>query len=197
MSEDTITAVAPRVRPRPRTRLVPVPRPEPPRAEALETLSLPPGLDEDILPPGALPRSEDQVRVDIIRVARDLGREYRQRGVVLRMDAAAIPAMQLRLIEYAEAVLAGRMDPRGLAPEVVRHGAALGEILARFLGASWSNLTTSEPARWQMHVPPLTKINPVARVHQFLLHRAREQDLVGCFQQLETESRRASHVTLV
>jgi hypothetical protein len=200
-SEDTATFVAPR--PARRMRLVrvsppsPTARPEPPVAELVENLSVPPDLDEEAFPPGAMPRSEEQVRIDIIRVARDLGREYGRRGCVLRVDAAGVETMQRHLCDCADAVLAGRLDPRVLAPQLVRHGAVLGEILARYLGAQWSNLTAPQPAQWQMTVPPHTQVSPVARVHRFLLERGREQDLIGFFRQLEVASQRASHVTLV
>ena len=218
-SEDTVTAVSPRLRAR--TRLVPLPRPEagsesrpseppPPPvrermptlrpearlAELVENLSLPPELSEDMLPKGALPIGEAQIRLAIVRVARELGREYRERGRVLRTDAAAVEAMQRHLCDCAEAVLAGHMDPRRLAPEIARHGALLGEILARRLDATWSNLTAGQPALWLMSVHPFTEVSPVARVHRYVLQRGREQDLVGWFLQLDAASRRASHVTL-
>jgi hypothetical protein len=218
-AEDTVTVVSPRLRAR-STRLVrvatPMPRstpseptveayrprmatlrPESRLAELVENLSLPPGLTEDMLPLGVLPQGEEQIRVAIVRIARDLGREYRQRGRVLRTDAAAVEAMQRHLSDCADAVLAGRTDPRTLAPEIARHGALLGEILVCRLGATWSNLAAGQPALWQMTVPPFPEVSPVARVHRYLLRRNREQDLVGFFLELDAASRRASHVTFV
>lgn len=160
-------------------------------SELVESLPLPAGLREDMLPVGARPRGPEQVRIAIIRVARELGRDYRlHRGCLLRTDAAAIEILQRHLLGCASGVLAGRMDARSLAPEVARHGALFGEILARRLGATWADLSGDQPGEWRMSVPPSTVVNPIARVHRFLLVRNREQDLVGFFLDLDAASRR-------
>jgi hypothetical protein len=203
--DDSITEVRPIVRaaPRPVARVVAEPVAEPPAfplalvrrrgprvSELVESLSLPTGLREDMLPQGARPRDHDQVRIAIVRVARELGREYRTRhGCLLRTDAAAIEALQRHLLARASEVLAGRMDARSLAPELARHGALFGEILARRLDATWIDLSGDQPGQWRMSVPPATPVQPIARVHRFLLQRNREQDLVGFFLDLDAASR--------
>jgi hypothetical protein len=168
-------------------------RPGPRLPEIVESLSLPPGLREDMLPVGARPRDEEQVRIAIVRVARELGRDFRQnRGYVLRTDAAAVEVIQRHLLACASEAVAGRIDARTLAPEVARYGALFGEILARRLDASWVSLSGYQPGLWQMAVPPSTVLSPIARVHRFLLQRHREQDLVGYFLELDAASRSAS-----
>jgi hypothetical protein len=162
-------------------------------SELVETLSLPPGLREDMLPVGARPLDHDQVRIAIVRVARELGRDYRQqRGCLLRTDAAAVEILQRHLLRCASEVLAGRMDARTLAPELARHGALFGEILARRLGGTWVDLSGDQPGAWQMSVPPATLVSPIGRIHRFLLQRNREQDLVGFYLDLDAASRSAS-----
>jgi hypothetical protein len=158
-------------------------RPRGPRvSELVETLSLPPGLREDMLDYGARPLDHDQVRIAIVRVARELGREYRQqRGCLLQTDPATIETLQRHLLQCASEALAGRMDARTLAPELARHGALFGEILSRRLGGTWVDLSGDQPGEWRMSVPPTTVVSPIAYVHRFLLQRNREQDLVGFF----------------
>jgi hypothetical protein len=167
--------------------------PAPRLSEVVETLSLPTGLREDMLEVGARPVDHDQVRIAIVRVARDVGREYRQkRGCVLRTDAAAVEILQRHLLTCATEVLAGRMDARTMAPELARHGALFGEILARRLGGTWVDLSGDQPGAWQMSIPPQTVLSPIGRVHRFLLQRNREQDLVGYFLDLDAASRSGS-----
>jgi len=163
---------------------------EPRLAEDVESLSLPSPLREDMLSVGARPEGEDQVRIAIIRVVRGLGHDYRRhRGCVLRTDAAAIEVAQRQLIGLASEVSAGRMDSRALATEVARHGALLGEIVARRLGGDWINISGDHPGLWTMSVPPGTVFTPIGRVHRFLVQRNREQDLVGFFLDLDAASR--------
>ena len=151
-------------------------------SELVESLSLPAGLREDMLAVGARPRGEHQVRIAIVRVARELGRDYRvHRGCVLRTDAAAVETFQRHLLGFASEVLAGRMDARALAPEVARHGALFGEIIARRFDAEWVDVSGDQPGLWQMNAPRCGAFSPIARVHRFLLQRNREQDLVGFF----------------
>ena len=214
--DDSVTEVRPIVRVAPRlvAAAAPVaqveapaaPPPEPPAyplalvrrrgpriSELVETLSLPPDLREDMLEVGARPLDHDQVHIAIIRVARDVGREYRQhRGCLLRTDAAAIEILQRHLLKCASEVLAGRMDARTLAPELARHGALFGEILGRRLGGTWVDLSGDQPGEWRMSVPPTTVVSPIGRVHRFLLQRNREQDLVGFFLDLDAANRSAS-----
>jgi hypothetical protein len=162
-------------------------RPAPRRlSETVELLSLPAGLREDMLPVGQPPRDAAQVRIAIVRMVRELGRDYRRwYGCALRTDAAAIERMQRHLVGHGAEVLAGRMDARSLAPEVVRHGALLGEILARRAGAVWIDVSGEQPALWQMVVPPDVVVSPIGQVHRFLLQGNREQDLVAFYFDLE------------
>jgi hypothetical protein len=206
--DGSITEVRPIVRPGPSpvAAAAPIAHVEPPAfplalvrrrgprvSELVETLSLPDGLREDMLPVGARPLDHEQVRIAIVRVARELGRDYRQQhGCVLRTDAAAIEILQRHLLRCASEVLAGRGDARTLAPELARHGALFGEILARRLGATWVDLSGDQPGAWQMSVPPATVLSPIGRVHRFLLQRNREQDLVGFFLDLDAASRGGS-----
>jgi hypothetical protein len=161
-----------------------------PRAERvasvpIETLPLPGGLRESMLPVGARPRGEEQVRVALVRVARDLARDYRvEYGCRLRTDAASVELLQRYLLLHTDRVLAGRHDPRTLAPAVARHGVVLGEILAHALDARWLDLSGSDPSAWRMFVPTAAFVAPVARVQRFLHRRQREQDLVGFFLEL-------------
>jgi hypothetical protein len=194
--------------PRPAPRLVPPPpptpepRPEPPLAQAIvrwsepvlsedvETLSLPYPLREDMLPVGARPEGAAQTRIAIIRVVRTLGHDYRRhRKCLLRTDVAAIETTQRQLLGLATEVAQGRLDPRALATEVARHGALLGEIVARRLGGVWTDVSGDHPERWSMSVSPCTVFAPIARVHRFLVQRNREQDLVGFFLDLHAANR--------
>ena len=152
----------------------------------MELLSLPSGLREEMLRPGDRPRDAAQVRIAIVRMVRELAKDYRRwYGCALRTDAAAIERMQRHLLGHAAEVLAGRMDARSLAPEVVRHGALLGEIIARRLGAIWFDVSGDQPALWQMVLPPRTTLAPIGRVHRFLLQGSREEDLVAFYFDLE------------
>lgn len=212
--DDSVTEVRPIVRPAARPvpgvvhiEAAPEPSPEhsqayplalvrrrgPQVSELVETLSLPPGLREDMLDYGARPLDHDQVRIAIVRVARELGREYRQRrGCLLMTDPATIETLQRHLLQCASEALAGRMDARTLAPELARHGALFGEILGRRLGGTWVDLSGDQPGEWRMSVPPTTVVSPIAHVHRFLLQRNREQDLVGFFLDLDAANRSAS-----
>jgi hypothetical protein len=161
------------------------PAPQRPQPVAIESLPLPPGLREDMLPRGKRPVGATEVRIAIVRLARELARDYRiAYGCTLRTEPASIEHLQRHLLGHAAEVLSGRIDSRTMAPELVRHGVVLGEILTYALGATWLDLSGDHPQAWQMMVPPGTMICPVARVHRFLLQRNREQDLVGFFLQL-------------
>jgi hypothetical protein len=150
--------------------------------EPIESLSLPGGLVESMLPPGARPVGDQQMRIAMVRLARDLGRDYaRWYGRSLATNVESIERMQRHLLGYAGEVLAGRMEARSLAPELVRHGVLLGEILARVLGGEWLDVSGDQPASWRMMVPPSRVVSPVARVHQFLIERNRGEDLVEFF----------------
>jgi len=140
---------------------------------------------------GARPEGAAQIRIAIVRVVRTLGRDYRRhRSCVLRTDAAAIEITQRQLIAFAMEASAGRMDARTLATEVARHGALLGEIVARRLGGDWTDVSGDHPGQWKMSVPAGDVFTPIGRVHRFVVQRNREQDLVGFFLDLDAASRR-------
>jgi hypothetical protein len=156
--------------------------------EPVETLSLPDGLREDMLPYGAAPSDEHQTRLWIIRIVRDLGREYRATyGVELRTDASAIERMQAHLVT-AVARLAGCAETV-FARELVRHGLLLGEILVRYVGASWTDLGNPRPWKWDLSFPRVGTVSPVVRVRRFLEQGMREPDLVALFLDLDAASK--------
>lgn len=148
----------------------------------LEELPLPHGLGESMLPASSRPAGRAQLRIAIVRLAREVGRELRavQRRVA-RTDAACIEILQRLLLAYADGVVRGTSDPRGMAPMIARYGVVLGEILAHRIGAEWSYLEGDNPGAWRLTLPSGEDVYPVARVHRFLLQRNREQDLVGFF----------------
>jgi hypothetical protein len=159
------------------------------QSEAVEQLALPAGLREAMLKAGGSPRDPSQTRVAIVRVVRELGRDYRLwYGTTLRTDAAAVEAMQRHLLRHAAEIAAGRVDASTLGPEIVRHGALLGEIVARRAGGVWVDLAGVAPMLWHMGVPSGQVVCPVGRVHRFLLQGSREEDLVAFYLRLEADA---------
>jgi hypothetical protein len=158
-----------------------------PLPEEVERLAFPRGITDETLIVGTRPNGYAQMRAWLVRLARDVGREYRERyGVVLRTNASAIEQMQRHL-------MGGGLprDPRALGREIVRHGALLGEILARSLDASWTDVPPDLPATWEMFVPPASVVRPVARVNLFLQEGMRGEDLVAFYLELYTRARGA------
>jgi len=162
----------------------------PSRPEIIETLSPPPGVDESILEPGATPRTPDQARVAMIRLARELGRDYRLwYGTTLKTDVVAIDAMQRHLRRrFSEAPLDEKHAAQ-LKEELTRHGAMLSEILARRFGAEWTDLESHEPGHWAMSVPPGVRVWPIGRVYRFFRQGHREADLVAFYTELDRVAR--------
>jgi hypothetical protein len=163
------------------------------RAEVVESLSLPEGLDDAMLPPGTLPTDVVQVRIAMTRLAREVGRDYRQLyGTVLKTDVLAIDAMQRHL----RARSPGEAQVRELEMDLLRHGALLSEILARRLGAEWVDLGAAHPAEWSMVLAteegsgrgtsPDPRFCPIGRVYRFFRHGHHESDLVAFYLDLET-----------
>ena len=161
-----------------------------PRAEIIETLALAPGLSEDMLPAGAVPRNEQQARVAMTRLARHLGRDYRLwYGTTLKTDVVAVDAMQRHLRRrFADGVLDDKRS-RQLEVELTRHGAVLSEILARTVGAQWVDLSSEQPGHWSMIVPPGTRVWPIGRVYRFFGQGHREADLVAFYTELQAGAR--------
>ena len=166
------------------------PRPYRPHvAEPIESLSLPAGLREEMLPLGATPRTPQQARVWLVRLARDLARDYRLwYGFELRTDAIAVEKMQWHLATAVVAI--GRRDEKALARELVRHGLVLGEIFTRALGASWVDLSGDRPGQWELFVPPAATVSPVLRVQRFVEQGMNETDLVALYLDLDAAQRR-------
>ncbi len=158
----------------------------PPRPEIVETLALPPGLSEDLLDAGVVPRTPGEARIAMTRLSRSLGRDYRLwYGTTLLTDVTALDAMQRHL---RRRLAEGPLDPkrqRQLDIDLTRHGALLSEILARSLGAAWVDLSPEAPGHWAMTVPPGTRVWPIGRVIRFFVRGYREADLIAFFQDLE------------
>ncbi len=162
-----------------------VPRLPPETVEKIESLSLPASLYGD-LPPDQLPATPLEARIYFTQQARELGRLYRTRyNVELRTE--------LRSIELVQRYLAERFDAGELASaddvtEVRLHGAFLSELLARRLGAEWTDLAVSEMGYWAMNVPPGTTVWPIGRVIRFVTMQHRERDLVSYFLELQARA---------
>jgi hypothetical protein len=155
--------------------------------ECIEDLSLPVHLRDDMLLAGEMPRNEAGMRIGIIRLVRELGRDYlRWYGSSLQTDLAAIDTMQRHLRGLAGEVLAGRVDASSLSPEIVRHGALLGEILARRAGGRWGQLLGRTPGAWQMTFPSGDVVCPIGRVHRLVLGRGKDEDIVALFVQVHS-----------
>jgi hypothetical protein len=173
-----------------------------PLANAPRGASLPPMAPSSSLPPVALlttatseiietmPAPDDDMRARMTKIAREVARDYRLAyGITLKTDGAAVEAMQRHLRRrFADA----RSDERlrsMLVTELTRHGALLSEILARALGATWTDTDPVELGHWEMLVPPGTLIHPIGRVYRFFQQDHREDDLIAYYTLLETNAR--------
>lgn len=166
------------------------PEPGPSRPEIIETLPLPPGVEDGILEHGAVPRTPDQARVAMIRMARELARDYRiWYGTTLKTDVVAVDAMQRHLRRRFSEAPRDEKHALQLKEELTRHGAMLSEILARRLGAVWSDLESREPGHWAMTVPTGVGIWPIGRVYRFFRQGHREADLVAFYSEVERVAR--------
>jgi hypothetical protein len=154
--------------------------------EIVETLQLPPGLNDNMLAPAEMPRDPNNARILMTRLARELGRDYRLwYGTALKTDVIAIDAMQRHLRRrFSEGTL-DEPHARQLEAELTRHGALLSEILARRLGAEWVDLESEKPGHWAMSVPPQVRVWPIGRVYRFFRQGHREADLVAFYAELE------------
>jgi hypothetical protein len=142
-----------------------------------------PGAD---LAEDATPTTPSEARVFFTRLARELGRSYKARlGVELRTDLRSLEILQRHLAEAFEDGAIRTMDDLA---EIRRHGAFLSEVLARRLGAEWTDLAVSEMGYWSMNVPPGTKVWPIGRVIRYVTMRHRERDLVSYFLELQARA---------
>jgi hypothetical protein len=164
--------------------------PAPPVAEPVEiveSMSLPSGLTEDMLPTGKRPRTPNETRIAMTRIARELARDYRVTyGTTLKTDVMSIETFQ-RHLRRRWAPTQTR-DP-AMSLELQRHGALLSEIIARRLGARWVDVGPSEIGYWAMMVPPSTHIWPIGRVFRFFALGQKDRDLVAYFQELEARTK--------
>ncbi len=165
----------------------PLPRFEPRPPEVAETLSLPPGLHGQAAVGGGLPKSTIEARIAFTHLSRELGREYRQRtGKDLRTDLEGLELMQTTLREtFPDGVIRTQEE----ALFVRKHGAFLAELLARSLGAEWSDIAPTELGYWAMIVPPATRVWPFGRVLRFLSVGTKERDLVSYYLELVARGR--------
>jgi hypothetical protein len=163
-----------------------LPRFEDNLVEKAESLSLPPGLHGES---GAqTPSNPLEARIYFTHRTRELGRLYRARyDVELTADLRGIELAQRHLVErFPDGVLA---TPEDVA-EVRLYGAFLSEILARRLGAEWTDVAPSEMGYWTMSVPPATTVWPIGRALRFVMMRYKERDLVSYFLEIQARARR-------
>jgi hypothetical protein len=155
--------------------------------ELAEHLALPAGLGSEPRSLDTLPKSVLEARVMFTLLARELGLDYRlKRGIELRADVSGIEAMQAVLLEsFPDHAIRSAED----AYELRRHGALLGEILARRLDAQWIDISPNELGYWAMIVPPDTRVWPFGRVARLVEMGHKERDLVSYFFELQGRTR--------
>jgi hypothetical protein len=158
-------------------------------AELVETLSLPPGMQDAPPPHDEPPRTPHAARLVCTYLARELGREFRIRHALeLRSDLEGLELAQRYLYESISGERARTTEEQR---EVMRNGAFLSELIARRLGARWIDLEPAEPGRWAMLVPSraspdeVRRVWPFGRVLRFVAMRHKERDLVSYYLQLE------------
>lgn len=146
-------------------------------------------LEEPAAPDDCTPRTRalHDARVECTALARELGSLYRmQHDVTLRTDVASLEALQTHLRErYREK----GVRSQAAAMDVRRHGAFLAELLARTLGARWTDVAPSELGYWEMTLPAGLHVWPFARVLRLISMGDRERDLVSYYLELYARSR--------
>jgi hypothetical protein len=173
--------------------IVPISRPLVSTSEIVESLALPDGLSEDMLPPGSRPRTPAQARIAMTRLARWLGRDYRLwYGTTLMTSVIAIDAMQRHLRRRFDEQAVAKEDAEKVELELIRHGALLSEILARSLGGAWVDIPPDKPGHWAMVLHPDIRVWPIGRVYRFFQQGHREADLVAFYLDLEAQVRRSA-----
>lgn len=163
------------------------PRFEPRPTELVETLSRPPGIHGASPVEDGLPRSVSEARLTFTHLSRELGREYRLRfGSVLKTDLEGLELVQTKLREtFPDGIIRTSEEALFLR----KHGAFLSELIARNLGAEWSDISPSEFGYWAMIVPPATRIWPFGRILRFLFVGTKERDLVSYYLELNARGR--------
>jgi hypothetical protein len=156
--------------------------------EIVESLALPYGSSEEMLDERTTPRDPLLARIAMTRIARAIGRDYRLwYGTTLETDVFAIDGMQRHLRRRFVDARASAKQRAELEAELTRHGALLSEILARALGAEWTDLSSEDPREWTMVVPPDVVAQPIGRVHRFFRKGHEEPDLVAFYTDLESD----------
>lgn len=172
-------------------RAQPAEPPERADSEIVESLKLPQGLSEAMLPEGTRPSTPEQARIEMIRLARGLGRDYRLwYGTTLVTSVIAIDAMQRHLRRRFDQSAVAKQDAESVERELLRHGALLSEILARALGGRWVDVPADKPGHWSMLLYPDIRIWPIGRIYRFFQQGHREADLVAYYLDFETQVRR-------
>jgi hypothetical protein len=134
-------------------------------AELAEMLTLPPGGDR-VEQDGSLLRTGLEARVHFTRLARELGRSYRERfSIELWSDIRGIETMQTKLREMFRD---GPPKTPADVAEARKHGALFSEILTRSLGAEWSDISPTELGYWAMTIPPSTRVLPFGKMARFI-----------------------------
>jgi hypothetical protein len=158
-------------------------------AELAEMLALPPG-SERVEQDGSLLRTGLEARVHFTRLARELGRSYRERfSIELWSDIRGIETMQTKLREMFRD--GPPKSPADVA-EARRHGALFSEILTRSLGAEWSDISPTELGYWSMTIPPSTRVLPFGKMARFIAAASDPKSDAGDLMKyyLEVERRR-------
>jgi hypothetical protein len=164
-----------------------------PGVEIVETMPLPPGATEEMVPDGEIAHEPFLARIAMTRLSRELARDYRLAyGTTLTVDSSAIESMQRHLRRRFGDAKGDRASTRRLDAELTQHGALLSEIFARLLGAEWVDVSSNVLGEWAMLVPPETRVWPIWRAFNFYRQAARGGDLLGFFLELQTGVRRTS-----
>ncbi|MEO7111404.1 MAG: hypothetical protein ABI183_13280 [Polyangiaceae bacterium] len=158
-------------------------------AELAEMITLPPGGDR-VEQDGSLLRTGLEARVHFTRLARELGRSYRERfSIELWSDIRGIETMQNKLREMFRD---GPPKTPADVAEARRHGALFSEILTRSLGAEWSDISPTELGYWAMTIPPSTRVLPFGKMARFIAAASDPKSDAGDLMKyyLEVERRR-------
>jgi hypothetical protein len=190
-----IVEAGPAYAPRPVTSSALVALRPPPQvdSEIVESLALPPGLTDAMLPSGAKPATPDEARIAMTRLSRWLGRDYRLwYGTTLMTSVIAIEAMQRHIRRRFHEGTVEKEDAEKVEWELMRHGALLSEILARALGGVWVDVPVEKPGHWAMVLYPDIRVWPIGRIYRFFQQGHREADLVAFYLDLEAQVRRSA-----
>ncbi len=144
-------------------------------------------------PSDEAPRNPTAARLVCTYLARDLARDLRTRhGIELTSDLDGLETAQRYL---RETLVDGRVRTPDEERELMRHGAFLGELVARRLGGRWVDVDSRDAGVWAMLVPTRSRADevlrvwPFGRVIRFVVMGHRERDLVSYLLELEARAR--------